>query len=1013
MMKKTIIFCIGFLCISLCAMADRAFESSRGEHVFTYNQYAPFANRPIDIHYYIPSRGDVRQMPVVFVFEGGDRGYSYLLDSWKKEAEREGFMLFIPHFDLKAYPLKDYQEIGVMNASHTVANAPEAITPVLIDKLFEHIRQCTESVRKGYMLYGHSAGGQFVQRFMLFHDSPYVEKAIIGSPGWYTFPDSVQAYPYGTAGVPYISSERIRKYLSKPIVLQLALGDTVRESFLRKTPEAERQGRNRLERGRSFWSYLHRLAASGGWKCNWRKVEEAGIGHESVPMGKQAVPLLMTDSLRILFIGNSYTFFNRLPWQVQALAASCGKRMSVRQVANPGWYLEQHTADTRTVETIREGGWDYMVMQEQSKAPANEDKEWVKEHVFRPAEQLDSLRRLYAPKGKSVCYMTWGRNNDTYETMQRRLTENYLEMADRLDAYCAPVGEAWRRVRKERPDLQLYDPDGSHPSLAGSYLAACVFYTVFFGESFQSDYYAGLSSDEALYLQRIAQEVVLSNLVLWNRKMSKQPSYITDGFYPEPKLDSETPTLSKFYGSGLASVDEIKEYLRQLVACFPDRASMEEVGATGQGRSISVLYLGAPDKKKVKVWIQAALHGNEPAGAEAVCMLVRYLLCEEEGRELLNQVAVALVPVANVDGYAIQQRRSGDGYDLNRDQSKLEDPVTWLLKQAYCRWSPDVALDIHEYNPLRQEFGLLRGTSVANASDVLFLPTGHLNVPVALRSLSETLFRYEAEAALDRAGYTSGFYFTPRVADDGSLLLAKDAKSPQSSSTFQALTGAVSLFIEIRGIGLGPDCFARRSECGFLVARQTLATAARHRVLVKRMIAQARKRTLKADEPIYVTFSSDTVRHTASFIDYEKKELFKAELPTIDAMRMKPRLTRVRPKAYWLDASCAEAVCKLQALGISVEQVTRVRRVKAERYKVIHLERAEKEWEGIRPVNVETAVREEDVELPLGSWLVPLSQPMGNLAATLLEPESACGFVNFCVIPVEKGKDLLVGRLMK
>lgn len=86
------------------------------------------------------------------------------------------------------------------------------------------------------------------------------------------------------------------------------MGDTIRESFLRKTPEAERQGRNRMERGRSFWLYIHQLAASRGWECHWRKIEECGIGHEAVPMGKQAVPLLTTDSLRVLFIGNSYTF---------------------------------------------------------------------------------------------------------------------------------------------------------------------------------------------------------------------------------------------------------------------------------------------------------------------------------------------------------------------------------------------------------------------------------------------------------------------------------------------------------------------------------------------------------------------------------------------------------------------------------------------------------------------------------------------------------------------------------
>ena len=1010
-MKKLIIFYIGFLCICLSAIAKQTLERPRGEHFFTYSQYPPFADRPVDVHYYIPSQGDIKQMPIVFVFEGGDRGYRYLLDGWKEEAERKGFMLFIPHFDLKSYPLADYQEVGVMNAAHTVANAPEKITPVLVDKLFEYVRQFTGSMRKGYMIYGHSAGGQFVQRFMLFHDSPYVEKAIISSPGWYTFPDLAQTYPYGTAGIPYISSEQIKKYLSKPIILQLALGDTIRESFLRKTPEAERQGRNRMERGRSFWLYIHQLAASRGWECHWRKIEECGIGHEAVPMGKQAVPLLTTDSLRVLFIGNSYTFFNRLPWQVQSLASSCGKKISVRQVANPGWYLRQHAANTQTLEAIREGGWDYMVMQEQSKAPTRE-KEWVKKNVFHPAAQLDSLLRLYAPKGKSVCYMTWGRNNDTYEGMQQQLTENYLEMADVLDAYCAPVGEAWRRVRRECPSLQLYNSDGSHPSPAGSYLAACVFYAIFFGEPFSSDYYAGLPSETALYLQRIAQEVVLANLVLWNRNQSKQPAGVTASFYPDPKFDRETPTLSKPYGSGLASVDEIKDYLQQLVVRSPGLAYMENIGVTKQGRTIPVLYLGTPDKKKVRVWIQAALHGNEPAGAEAVCMLVRYLLCEKEGRELLNHIAVALVPIANVDGYAIQQRRSADGYDLNRDQSKLEDTVTLLLKQSYQLWNPDVALDIHEYTPLRREFNLLRGVPTANAADVLFLPTGHLNAPLALRTLSEELFRREAEVVLNSAGYASGFYFTPRVAD-GSLVLVKGAKSPQSSSTFQALTGAVSLFVEIRGIGLGPECFARRSECGFLVARQTLVTAAQHRASIKRKIEQARKRTLKATEPIYVTFTSDTVRHVVSFIDYKANELFKTELPTLDAMQATPQLMRTRPKAYLLDAPCTEAVCKLRALGVHIEQVTRVQKAKVERYKVTRLYRAEKEWEGIHPVNVETDVYEDNVELPIGSWLVPLAQPLGNLVATLLEPESVCGFVNFCVIPAEEGKGLFISRLIK
>ena len=68
-MKKLIIFYIGFLCICLSAIAKQTLERPRGEHFFTYSQYPPFADRPVDVHYYIPSQGDIKQMPIVFVFE--------------------------------------------------------------------------------------------------------------------------------------------------------------------------------------------------------------------------------------------------------------------------------------------------------------------------------------------------------------------------------------------------------------------------------------------------------------------------------------------------------------------------------------------------------------------------------------------------------------------------------------------------------------------------------------------------------------------------------------------------------------------------------------------------------------------------------------------------------------------------------------------------------------------------------------------------------------------------------
>ena len=134
-------------------------------------------------------------------------------------------------------------------------------------------------------------------------------------------------------------------------------------------------------------------------------------------MGKRAVPVMLGDSLRALFIGNSYTQYNRLVRQVQALAASTGHKLSVKLVEHGGWTLKKHAANPETLDAIREGNWDFVILKDQSKAPARE-KEWVRENVYKPAHSLDSLRRLYNPKGKTVFYMTWGHDIDTYAEMQ-------------------------------------------------------------------------------------------------------------------------------------------------------------------------------------------------------------------------------------------------------------------------------------------------------------------------------------------------------------------------------------------------------------------------------------------------------------------------------------------------------------------------------------------------------------------------------------------------------------------
>lgn len=234
-----------------------------------------------------------------------------------------------------------------------------------------------------------------------------------------------------------------------------------------------------------------------------------------------------TDSLRMLWIGNSYTFFNDLPSIVRDIAASQGMKLSMTTVLKGGEHLSGHLRNPRLHELLKHGGWDYVIIQEFSAGPAA-DTRTVARTVYPYARTIDSLAVKCSPDAKVMFYMTWGHKygnrkpvaeyplSNGYEGMQERLKTSYLEMAYDNGAWCAPVGMAWRAVRSERPDCILYRPDCYHPAVPGSYLAANVIFTTILQRPYQTAFTAELPAEQAEYLQRTAQRTVLDNLVLLN-----------------------------------------------------------------------------------------------------------------------------------------------------------------------------------------------------------------------------------------------------------------------------------------------------------------------------------------------------------------------------------------------------------------------------------------------------------------------------------------------------------------
>ena len=200
----------------------------------------------------------------------------------------------------------------------------------------------------------------------------------------------------------------------------------------------------------------------------------------------QGTTLAQPGKLRILFIGNSYTYFNNLPQLVAGLAASANprRRMETEMVTVGGATLKSLWEGGRALEAIKLGGWNYVVLQEQSTLGVAPVVDGIPQ--IADPKTFHEYARLFDAEikkagAKTIFYLTWARQNAPEK--QALLTEAYQKIAKELNATVAPVGVAWENALKENPRLTLHNPDKSHPTPMGSYLAACVFYATIYGKS--------------------------------------------------------------------------------------------------------------------------------------------------------------------------------------------------------------------------------------------------------------------------------------------------------------------------------------------------------------------------------------------------------------------------------------------------------------------------------------------------------------------------------------------------
>ena len=269
-----------------------------------------------------------------------------------------------------------------------------------------------------------------------------------------------------------------------------------------------------------------RFRAVGDYTCSGEKqnaeAEEGAIGFATFGYTGAYIADLGTavpaDTTDILCIGNSFTYFSNTPSLMKEIAWSQGHYFNVKASIKGGQTLEQHTGRILTRHLAEAGGYDYVILQDQSQNPAKYASDPVKHaDVAEGYMNICSLVLPHSPGCKVILEQTWaypGNKHGGFEDFHnftRKLEEGAEAMAAQNGASVSPIGNAYKIIWDEkRKEIRLFDSDSKHQSHYGSYLKACVNYLMITGEPF-SDNVAdcGLEPWKAATLRAVAERVVL------------------------------------------------------------------------------------------------------------------------------------------------------------------------------------------------------------------------------------------------------------------------------------------------------------------------------------------------------------------------------------------------------------------------------------------------------------------------------------------------------------------------
>jgi len=295
-MKKITIALIAIVVVALIATVlllntqtqkePEHFTNTTGVATFFYEPL----NTEINVFYHIPEGGKKSTMPILFSIHGTVRNADDYRDFWIEQSNSKNFMVFAPEFRNEGlFAGADGYNLGRM-FDGTELRPKEEWTFSVIEALFDFIVKDLGSKRTKYDMWGHSAGAQFIHRYLYFIPNARVDRAVAANAGWYTLPDFAIEYPFGLRNTPATVETREKAFARK---LYIALGTEDNDhtaSDLRRCPNTDKQGIHRFDRGHFFWDNAQ--INNIGTEFNWKKVIVPGVAHSGRRMAQETGYLL-------------------------------------------------------------------------------------------------------------------------------------------------------------------------------------------------------------------------------------------------------------------------------------------------------------------------------------------------------------------------------------------------------------------------------------------------------------------------------------------------------------------------------------------------------------------------------------------------------------------------------------------------------------------------------------------------------------------------------------------------